>query len=391
MQNSSEKNINFIIKATEKAFFEDEKKFLNSQERINLGWNVHQIKTRIIKTSVGILHLKRYFYIDKKGKYHYYQNPNFDIPYNKNIDDTVIQKTINLKKEGNSNRAICQSEFNNMISLQTVTNITKSQQQIQKINFKCSSSLNETLYLEVDDTFLNLRNNHNKVSKNRARVLVLHKGKDKNNKIIDKTTVVKIDLVNSNNSINKEFINAIKKVIFTHYANNYKQIVMYGDGAPFMRRLAKALNAEYILDWFHVVRKLFILCGFDKYNTENKRLFMSFLIKNHQSLFQLLRKLLIKGEWKQVINLLEIEFKNNWDKVSSKKKKLFEDYKKYLKNNGEFITKYEEKYHIGSHTEAFISHQIKKHGTKKFSIYGINFFKTILISNLKDNENLIFL
>ncbi|VEU74842.1 Uncharacterised protein family (UPF0236) [Mycoplasmopsis citelli] len=376
----------------ESLFFEQEQAFAHSQARKDLGWNIRQIRCRKIKSKQGVFNFKRYLFIDKQNQYHFYDNnPIWTIPKHKNIDLSIIENVVALKKEGMSNRAIKEIAYQNMICAKTITNILKSQTQQQKINFRQPTDSGRILYLEVDDTFLDLRNSSNTIKKNRVRVIVAHKGKNSNNEIVHKTVIVELALTKSGSGIDDAYIETIRSKIEEIYGNDFDQIIIYGDGASFIKTLAKALNAKYILDWFHIIHKLFSLCGFGKYKTENKKIFLDYLLTYEVSLFKTIKLLLLQGKWELALQILVYEFKNKWDKISKIKKKLLQDFIKYIKNNKDFIKDFEQEYHIGSHTEAFISHHIKKYGKKKFAVFGVDTFKTILLFNTKSNENLIFI
>ncbi|UUM20016.1 hypothetical protein NPA11_01080 [Mycoplasma sp. 1578d] len=219
-------------------------------------------------------------------------------------------------------------------------------------------------------------------------MIVLHQGLNENKHILNKTTLIELAQTNSKTkTISRQFIDNIKAKIEQFYGSDYEQIVVYGDGAKFIKRLAKAFNAKYILDKFHLLRKLFLLCGFNKYNTENKRLFIDYLVQNSTTLFAKIRDLLLNNQAQEALFLLENEFENRWNSLSKLKQNQYMDFIKYIKNNRQFIIHY----NIGSHTESLICHQIKKNGTKKFTTYGIETFKKILIFNLNERENLLFI
>ncbi|WP_036434878.1 hypothetical protein, partial [Mycoplasmopsis columboralis] len=116
-----------------------------------------------------------------------------------------------------------------------------------------------------------------------------------------------------------------------------------------------------------------------------------FLQQNKITLYRFSKLLIIKGKWQQAISLLEEEFAKRKDQISSTKIQELKDFYKYFKSNETAIVNYENEFNIGSHTEAFISHYVKKICKRKFAIYGNECFKNLLLMNIKNNENLIFI
>ncbi|VEU76250.1 Uncharacterised protein [Mycoplasmopsis columboralis] len=389
MQNDPNK---LIVNLIQKEFYNEEIAFSLSKERKEKRWNIHSRITRKVKTSYGILLLQKIKYRDKNRKIRYFDNPVLKIPKYKNICEDLENKVFMLKLDGVSNRSIAQNHLNKAITRQYVSTILNSRKVENKVNFTAENIIHKNiLYVEVDDTFSYFRDKNNKIVKHRLRTIVCHTGKDKFNNLTNKTVIIQDTIVDKNNSSLHELYFKIRLLIYKHYGDQIKQIIFYGDGARYMKGLAKLLNSTYILDLFHLTRKLFMLCGFSKYNTKNKALFIDFLQQNKITLYRFSKLLIIKGKWQQAISLLEEEFAKRKDQISSTKIQELKDFYKYLKSNETAIVNYENEFNIGSHTEAFISHYVKKICKRKFAIYGNECFKNLLLMNIKNNENLIFI
>jgi len=128
--------------------------------------------------------------------------------------------------------------------------------------------------------------------------------------------------------------------------------------------------------------------GYGKYNTLNKKIFQHLTI-NGLSFYKNIMTFLYQNKIDHSITILQnfIEYYNL--SISNKKINEIFSFIKYVKNNRRGIENYQNKDYIGSRTELFVSHLIKKKTTKKFSFFSLKSFKNILKNT--ENENLHFI
>ncbi|WP_025755291.1 hypothetical protein [Mycoplasmopsis cricetuli] len=222
--------------------------------------------------------------------------------------------------------------------------MNKNLNQKEHLNETKILTKNKIIYLEIDDTYSNLITKNGKNKKHCSRTLMLHLGKDKNNNLIHKTLILSISETNKKKLEISKLTKKISKIIYKIYENNYSKIVIYGNGARFIKSIAKTLNATYILNKFHIKKYVFSLVGFSKSNTKNKKFFKSFLDQNNKTLEKTVLNLIYQNEYKKDLILLENIFNKlnnhpeiNFPKSKFKELKLF---KKYLLNNKIALTNF---------------------------------------------------
>ncbi|WP_337902382.1 UPF0236 family transposase-like protein, partial [Mesomycoplasma ovipneumoniae] len=113
-------------------------------------------------------------------------------------------------------------------------------------------------------------------------MLVLYLGK-KDGKVYGKTNILEVRKVNSAGFNIEQLAQIVKDVITEVYKKNLK-IIVYGDGAKWIRNLSKKLDAIYILDKFHLIKKLSDLVSLKNNNSLNRFLFEQKFPKLYQKL-----------------------------------------------------------------------------------------------------------
>lgn len=149
-----------------------------------------------------------------------------------------------------------------------------------------------------------------------------------------------------------EYVRKIGNIYFDNF--NEADIVLGGDGSTWMKRLAKELNAKYILDFFHAAKyfkDIFIIKG--------KQFIKGNLLK-YNNCIQLFKN----GKHKQLLSfLIKCKIKIN--------SKIY----KYFKNNEIGISNEGIKNNIGVSAENDIAHLVKEilgFGNKLFNINILN-------------------
>lgn len=242
-----------------------------------------------------------------------------------------------------------------------------------KNNSKFTSKSNK-IYLEIDDCYQKIRAENGQISMYRNRLLVLHQGKE-NKKIVNKTIILETKKTNIKGLNIEKLASKIRSIISQNYGLKSPEIVLISDGARWMKRLGKRLKATHILDFWHVSHRLIKAIGYGWYKTKNAQIFQFFEQEIGENFYQFIKKLVKNRAISEAIKWL-ILIKNKVKNLVSKTKiNEIMSLIKYLIYNQKLLNNYQNDLNLGSRTEAFISHFVKKKPVKKFSIYGMDRFK----------------
>ncbi|MGY6172043.1 Mbov_0401 family ICE element transposase-like protein [Candidatus Mycoplasma pogonae] len=377
--------------------------FRDSFERKNMGWKIQFYRTKKVKTPYGIAEFSLIHYRNKDNKIVQFNNPFLNqieaAVGQSRFDVNLKNKIKHLIQNGYTYQNVIK-EFGNIFSIATVSRIANEKEVDNKLNdYFLESKNKEYLYIETDDAFQNLRFNGRKSIKILSRLFVMHLGKNANNKIVGANALIENELVNSNKRATIKQLANMLLMIRKYYYSDHLKIVLYGDGARHMKQLAKLLNAKYILDPYHLNSKLLKVIGYKNYKTINKQLFAELADVNLGSIYQQIRYLLWHVDWKKAVEKL-------WEVVDFLRQKMAHEviskslgnskineifaYIKYLKLNKMGLNQYQEKYHIGSNTETFVSHIIKRKTVNRYTAIGYKLFKNIIIRNINDMQHGIY-
>ena len=283
-----------------------------------------------------IIKVRRYFSIKNKKKHTYFLKEQLDIfEKGTKFDSLFKNKILDLSLSGMSYRDIMKHE-NNMISLGKISDIVGSHnyEKQDKPNYKkLVRSLNITkLYIEIDDSYQFVKNDFS-IKKIRNRMIAIHLGKDKNKHIIGKSIILETKFLDENHLDNVGICNIIKTKINEIYGSKSFKIQVIGDGARWIKNVAKLLNSTYILDKFHLEKMGFKSFGYGKYNTINKKIFQN-LSLNGISFYKTVMSFLYENKIDKGIKLLK-EVIDNSNKFYISKEKITEIFSfiKYVHNN----------------------------------------------------------
>lgn len=179
-ENYQENSLN-KIKNDLKNYFEsiDQEIFL-SLWRKNEGYIPDGFKSRTIITIYGSITYRRrvYKYFDKT-RYHYIflADKKLQIEKYSRISSHLKFKILEQMATGKRQRDICDMFANAKLTRATVSNLIKLSNLQKSIKDLCKSTIRverpECLYINMDETFLNLRKN-NKMKKYRIRLVTFH-------------------------------------------------------------------------------------------------------------------------------------------------------------------------------------------------------------------------
>ncbi|AAZ53780.2 conserved hypothetical protein [Mesomycoplasma hyopneumoniae 7448] len=218
-------------------------------------------------------------------------------------------------------------------------------------------------------------------------MLVLYLGK-KNGKVYGKTNILEISKTGNKGQNIYQLSEKIKATILEIYGKNL-EIVVYGDGANWIKRLATILGGIYILDKFHLLKKLSDLVSLKNNNSLNRFLFKDKFPQLYQKLLKLFQENKtdkVVEVLRQIIKYLEILLeKNLWlfNKINQKTEEIGE-FLRYVVSNSTAINQLFTFKNASSFTEAFVSSLVKFNIKIKYS----NFCFKRYLNNLRLNHKL---
>ena len=173
----------------------------------------------------------------------------------------------------------------------------------------------------------------------------------------------------------------IKKVLKSFIDNNYdltnKKLILMGDGANWIKILAKNLNAHYVLDKFHLVKKVKSIFTFREYVITNN---LKEIRNIKEELYNDLITFINAGDVTNFVEHLKaliLKETLNTHKWLTPKIKHIKSLIKYACNNQEGIEAYKKDFYIGCQTEAQISHTIKS-----LKAYSAKAYSKLTFSNM---------
>ncbi|UOE63548.1 UPF0236 family protein [Mycoplasmopsis bovis] len=266
--------------------------------------------------------------------------------------------------------------------------LDKNEQILTEIKSNLANN-NEKIYLEMDDFYIFHKST--KVKKMRVREVIAHTLK--NNKLsnvinmfftknLDDKTTKNNDLEFIETTINKELI-----------TNNYTQkLIVNGDGARWIKKLANKLNATYSLDLFHIQKALNDTFGTGKFaSKENKMYYKTYINKT------------LDRPWKNVFDEAILSkneglFRQLWyeflsDSIASNMPTgIYERARNFcnlILNNARAVFDNDEK--LKSYTEHFVYNSFKKHIRKEQSLFCFEHMKLkVLYKNIMKNQATLF-
>lgn len=353
-----------------KEYFEKiDDEIFNSKWRKDKGYISKEINSRSILTIAGYItfYRRRYKYFDEQSqtwKYVYLADHKLGIERYERINSHVKFKILELIAEGMRYENIINILKIN-ISKMSISNVINSfdlkdfdrvtNYDIKKVPIK------NCLYIQLDDTFVSLRDNKKKKVKYRIRFVTMHTGYDesksiKNRKVIaNKRSLFK--LLKTGTKINTaNFMDEVYEFANKFYENvKDATIIISGDSASWIQECSKFWPGSlYVYDKFHAFRKLKNTLMIDKSEKSIKTLE---IVKSYYN----------TGDYDNLLDILQ-SFLENPDYIHKSEK--IKDTIGNFKNNKIGIINQANEFNIGCHIESDISHTIKwllGYGSKAFN------------------------
>ncbi|XBE78502.1 hypothetical protein VQY16_02015 [Mesomycoplasma ovipneumoniae] len=402
--NSEEKSI--LLGNLIKKIEQEDKKFLEKISQIK-GQGLHSKIKRKLKTEYGKIEIEvnRYWkqisigdengeVIGQKKVIFYSDFFKELVQKGKTITNSLIEKIIGLCFEVKYGSSLSRM-FGKIISVGSVNLILKRLNVDNEIyNFKTLASNQNYINLAVDDSFHRIFENR-KIYKVKNRMLVLYLGK-RNGKVYGKTNILEVRKIGNKSQNVYELAAKIKEIILQIYGKKL-DIVVYGDGATWIKTLSKHLGAIYILDKFHLLKKLSDLVSLKNNNSLNHFLFAQKYPKLYQKLLNNFEKKQSNNvvlELRQIMKYLKIESEKHvrlFSKISQKIEEVGE-FLRYVISNMEGINQLFSFENASSYTESFVANLIKFNIKIKYSSFSFGrYFNNLKLNHLYKNTNLILI
>ncbi|ADQ90518.1 hypothetical protein CIB43_00295 [Mesomycoplasma hyopneumoniae] len=400
---TAEEKATLINNLIEKIKAEDAK-FLEKVKQTQ-GQGFHSKIKRKLKTEYGKIEVEvnRYWkkvsigdengeVIGRKRKVFYCDAFSDLVKKGKTITNSLIKKIINLCYEVKYGSAISRI-FNKVVSVGSVNFILKKADTTSYLENFHSLSVNQNyINLAIDDSFHRIVENR-KIYKVKNRMLVLYLGKQ-NGKVYGKTNILEVRKINSTGFSIDQLAKIVKDILRDVYSKNLK-IIVYGDGAKWIKTLSKKLGGIYILDKFHLIKKLSDLVSLKNNNSLNRFLFSQKFPKLYQKLlkyFEENQSNKVVLELRQIIKYLEITLeKNLWlfSKITQKIEEVGE-FLRYVFSNMEAINQLFLFKNASSYTESFVASLVKFNTKIKYSTFSFDrYFNNLSLHHQKTRANLV--
>lgn len=359
------------------------------------GFCVFQNKKVVVRNIYGKfkIPITRYIYFNEnKEKISTYINEQINEIRDLSMIDSFID---NATKQNNCsykelasliNFAYCKSSIFNKIHV-------KNQEKINSLSINNSikyKPISNIFYIEIDDSFQKIWDEKHKKIMTRNRLLMIHQGK-KDNKIINKTMILETKKTKEKGKNIDQLSSLIFEKINLIYGVKNPKIIVISDGARWMKSLAKKLKANHVLDKFHLIRILKKTIGYGFYSTKNQKILKFYNKKFKQSIYQILKQKLQNSQIEDSILILNQLINELTNELPLSKINEIKSLIRYLKSNKNLIESYSKNWYIGSRTECFISHFIKKKTTKKFGLIGWKRFKFLILNQQNKNLKIILI
>ncbi|MDW2890878.1 hypothetical protein R7V75_02455 [Mesomycoplasma ovipneumoniae] len=402
--NNEEKSI--LLENLTRKIEEEDKKFLEKINQIK-GQGLHSKIKRKLKTEYGKIQVEvnRYWkqisigdengeVIAQKKVIFYSDFFKELVQKGKTITNSLIEKIIGLCYEVKYGSSLSRI-FGKVISVGSVNLILKRLNVDNEIyNFKTLASNQNYINLAVDDSFHRVVENK-KIYKVKNRMLVLYLGKQ-NGKVYGKTNILEVRKIGNKTQNIYELATKIKEIILQIYGKKL-DIVVYGDGATWIKTLSKHLGAIYILDKFHLLKKLSDLVSLKNNNPLNHFLFGQKYPKLYQKLLNYFEKKQSNDvvlELRQIMKYLKIESEKHvqlFSKISQKIEEVGE-FLRYVISNMEAINQLFSFANASSYTESFVASLVKFNIKIKYSSFSFDrYFNNLKLNHLIKNTNLILI
>ena len=239
--------------------------------------------------------------------------------------------------------------------------------------------MSQYIYIDIDDTFHSLRIDNHGVE-HKFKVIHIYQSYDRNGKkFINEIKMVLVNKAHTNsNDCMRWTIEQIRTVLTENYGNlsNFT-IIVSGDGAEYIKTIAKALHALTGLDQWHLFHKIRAIC---KTQAFRKIAFINDdWINEHckqNNLAEEIIQLIKDSKIDRAFNLL-LEIKA----ICGNNCKELNDLINYFKHNLKSVAIWSNPAYYGTFTETYCEQLVKCHFGDVGKCYSVRIFMNILKAN----------
>lgn len=350
-----------------------------------------KVISRSILTDVGHINFRRHiykYYNEEKQKWKYIALVDKELGIEKyaKIINSLKEKILSFIADGKRYRDILDAIPEANISTMTISRLFRKElKDMQYVKNKVNLLNGQNLYINTDDSFVNVVEN-GQIEKYRIRTVSFNTGISKIKTIYKYRNVLENKRITylvskQGESISQEeFVNFVWNKALSFYENvNEANLILGGDGAPWIRESAMLLGATYVLDKFHFIRQ--VNSVFLKRNRKK----VNFICKNCYYRFQ---NALYDGDLNKMLNGLN-HFKNEFKNTKGFKEKFDKAniLEGYIKRNYKGIYSNKEKWNIGVSAESDVSHLVKSIKGYGAKIYNHLVYKNMLAAKANQINN----
>ncbi len=334
-------------------------------------YKVKELKPRTLTILNGKITFKRrkYYKINPqtgKEEYIFPLDKLLGIEKWQRIDNSVKEKILSFIGKKKTYQDILDTMEHVKICIKTISNIMKNaktdkEYYLNKTDKKIK--IPHTLYIQIDGTFLKMWN-ENKIGKEKIKkhsiFSTVYTGFDKAKStkkrpvIENKLGVIELDNIPEYIRKNSKLTNFVSKllilIIIYYDINDNIEIMVLGDGAPWIKNIAKVIQeyfpknkVHYTIDKFHLTSRFKKLYPYQSKNKQNKEIY-------HQAV-----DYFFNAKYEKLLECLE----NSTSFIKEAKMKFLKETIRLIKNNEEGVRNQTLWNNIGCHIEGDISHYCK--------------------------------
>ncbi|QGZ97966.1 hypothetical protein GE118_04140 [Mycoplasma sp. NEAQ87857] len=230
------------------------------------------------------------------------------------------------------------------------------------------------LYVEIDDAFFSVQNKHKTIGK-RSRMLRFYLEKDSQKKQVKcKNELFYLENSNKASKVSIEYlIEQINYIKDTFYNKDLK-IVVKGDGAKWIQKLANSKDYIPILDKFHFMKLTFDTFGATKKKNKENSIFYENkdYFYNDMNLYNSVENAINSKNINVFNHLLNFIKEKVLDNLLPKLRQKIKKFLRYIKNNWNGISNLiKSEVNVKSSTESFVNNSLKRLIKKRGSRYNI--------------------
>ena len=316
---------------------------------------------------------RRCYWDNKDNQYVYLLDEWLGIKKHQHIPSSEIENMFKMVVNKMTFNQVQQC-YENSISINTIYRLIKNQSTNFKIDFNTNPKNYKNIYVDLDDTYRNFRVGN---KKQKFKLKVLHAYQFiKNSKFVNELNAVIINEVGLDSKKSMLLtILQINSILSTYYGDlsNFN-IFVCGDGARYIKTIARNLNAKNVLDSWHTIHKIdavFNTKAMKKMTINYASLINPKFVKNtlKETVIELVKKGEVVTAYKLLIAVKETHHLNSYE---------LNGLIHYLRTNKKGIEIWKDPDYLGTFTETHVQQFGKSYFGNVGRCYSLESFMNIL-------------